>query len=159
MGDQSEVTHWHKMVRNTFVLFHFPFLLSSHPSPPVFTPELSDKVLFLLLILGGSWSPRGAPAVGVNQRLVAHTGFQPHVRILPGKRKLKESRGEKEVILASLAPVFVRNHQETLSTFRLSMSLSWRDKNTGAATSQRRLQQLLPYKPSKYKRGSRTRNV
>lgn len=109
--------------------------MSSHPSPPVFTPELSDKVLFLLLILGGSRSPRGAPAVGVNQHLVAHTGFQPHVRILPGKRKLKESRGEKEVILASLAFVFVRNHQETLSTFRLSTSLSWRDKNTGAAAA------------------------
>lgn len=56
----------------TLVLFHSPFLLNSCSSPLVFTPELSDNVLFLLLILGGSWSPREAPTVGVNQHLVAH---------------------------------------------------------------------------------------
>lgn len=59
--------------KGTLALFHFPFLVNSCSSPLVFTPELSDKVLFLLLILGGSWSPREAPAVGVNQHLVAHT--------------------------------------------------------------------------------------
>lgn len=57
-----------------FTLFNFQSLLSSCPSPSLSVPtELNHKVLFLLLFLGWSWLPCGAPAVCVNQHLVAHT--------------------------------------------------------------------------------------
>lgn len=121
--------------------------------PSRFPPELSDKVLFLLLILDGSWSLREAPAVGVNQHLVAHASVW-------GKSQSKETETEREQWgerCSSCIPPFcfsVRNHQETLSTFRLSMSLSWRDKNTGAATSLGCHQQLLSHKPYKSKTSS-----
>lgn len=98
-------------------------LVISVKFPAPLPPELSNKVLFLLLILGGFWSPHGAPAVGVNQRPVVHPSLRLHVRKLPGKEDWKvKNRGLRRERHDSCIPPLcfsARNHQGTFSTFRL----------------------------------------
>lgn len=84
-----------------FCSCNFPFsnsdLISSCPSPPspplTFSSELSHTVLFLLLFLGGSWSPCGAPAVSVNQhQLIASCDKMQWTKSKVWERERKRER-------------------------------------------------------------------